>query len=115
MQKYNWQIVDRRYIEVVPNERENAWKDLLIMTLLRTPQTYRKGIRKGFLEHFDFKQPIYYDLKQKRIGALTRDVLSMLNPPSEPKFDSRLISPVYVVIGFILVLLSYLVLEGRFI
>ncbi|QOD40066.1 pif-6 [Matsumuraeses phaseoli granulovirus] len=108
LQKYNWQIVDRQYIEVIPNERENAWKDIIILILKSTPQSYRKGIRAGVLEHFDFKQPIVYDLKRKQINL---ENLSALRPPQYAAFNSKWMSPLALVTGFILVSLSYFILE----
>ncbi|ABC61227.1 unknown [Choristoneura occidentalis granulovirus] len=114
MQKYNWQIVDRQYIEVIPNERENAWKDLLILALRTTPQTFRSNLRKGLLDFFDFKQPIYYDLERRQLGISTESVINALTPPRKAMFNSKLISPLSIVTGFILVLLSYLVVEGKF-
>ncbi|ACZ63582.1 PrGVORF96 [Pieris rapae granulovirus Wuhan] len=113
MEKYNWQIVDRQFIEIMPNERERAWKDLLILAFRNTPQTFRKNVRQGLLEHFDYKQPIFYDLKRHEMGLATKSVLDALNPPNEALFDSRLISPLSIVTGFIVIVLSYLVVEGN--
>ncbi|AKS25443.1 pif-6 [Clostera anastomosis granulovirus B] len=113
MEKYNWQIVDRQYIEVVPNERRPAWNDLFIAVLRHTPQTYRKNLRKGMIEHFDYKQPIVYDMKNRTMGVATQSVLDALNTPSKPMFDSKLISPLSVLTGFIVVVLSYLAVEGN--
>ncbi|AKN80752.1 hypothetical protein [Diatraea saccharalis granulovirus] len=112
MEKYHWRIVNREYIEVDPNDRERAWKDILILALRITPQTYRSGIRRGMLEHFDFKQPIYYDIKRKELGLSTKSVLEALNPPTLPLFKSKMITPFNVVSGFILIMLSYLIMEG---
>nr|AUF82053.1 per os infectivity factor-6 [Cryptophlebia leucotreta granulovirus] len=114
MERYNWQIVSRQYIEVVPNERKNAWKDLFIMMLSKTPQAYRKNLRRANLENFDYKQPIFYDLKRKQLGLATRDILQSLDPPSDAVFDSSLISPAVVVSGFIMILLSYIIVEGMY-
>ncbi|AAK70774.1 ORF114 similar to AcMNPV ORF68 [Cydia pomonella granulovirus] len=112
MEKYNWQIVNRQYIEIVPNERESAWKNLLLLSLRSTPRAFRKNIRMATLEHFDFKQPIYYDLKRKQLGLSTMSVLEALDPPSNSVLDSSLISPSMIVSGLILIMLSYLVVEG---
>nr|UYX49732.1 pif-6 [Darna trima granulovirus] len=110
--KYNWQIVDRQLIEIVPNEREDAWKDLFILMLRNTPQTFRKNINTALLKHFDYKQPIYYNIKRQELSLATKSVLYGLNPPSKPIFASKLISPTVVVAGFILIVLSCLLIIG---
>ncbi|AEB00386.1 hypothetical protein [Clostera anachoreta granulovirus] len=112
LQKYDWQIVDNQLLEIVPHERENAWKDLLILTLSLTPRKYRKELRSGLLAHFDYKQPIFYDLDRHKLGLANESVLRALNPPSEPIFASTLIPPVRVVSSFIFIMLSLLLVEG---
>ncbi|APO13983.1 PIF-6 [Plodia interpunctella granulovirus] len=109
MQKYNWQIVDRNFIEVVPNERENAWKDLLILALRVTPLSFRKNLRAASLRHFDYRQPILYDLKNKRLGISTQSVIDALSPPSQSR---TLVRPFVVITSFIAIVISYLVVEG---
>ncbi|UYE99139.1 MAG: pif-6 [Betabaculovirus sp.] len=113
MEKYNWQIVDRQYIEIVPNERKPAWNDIFITVLRNTPQTYRKNLRKGIIEYFDYKQPIVYDMKNRTMGVATQSVLEALNPPSNPRFNAKLISPLSILTGFIVIILSYLAVEGN--
>ncbi|AIS92107.1 hypothetical protein [Erinnyis ello granulovirus] len=113
LNKYNWQIVDKQYIEVVPNERRSAWKDLFITILRHTPQTYKKNLRKGTIEHFDYKQPIVYDIKNRTMGVATQSVLEAMNPPNQPMFNSKVISPLSILTGFIVVVLSYLAVEGN--
>ncbi|AMF83856.1 pif-6 [Cnaphalocrocis medinalis granulovirus] len=107
LHKYNWQIIDGKYIEVVPNEREMAWKDLIVLVLRLTPQTYRSNLRLGTLQYFDYKQPIVYDLNRRQLGLSTNSVLNALQPPRKQLFDSSVLSPSAVVVGFILVLLTY--------
>ncbi|AAM70304.1 hypothetical protein [Phthorimaea operculella granulovirus] len=109
LKKYNWQIVDRRYIEVIASEREHAWKDLILMILRTTPKSYRKNLRSATLEHFDYKQPIMYDLKQKKLSITSQSVIDALNVPRKPM---KMITPVSIFSGFILLILSYLTVEG---
>ncbi|AGQ20358.1 hypothetical protein CaLGV100 [Clostera anastomosis granulovirus A] len=112
LQKYDWQIVDNQLLEIVPHERENAWKDLLILTLSLTPRKFRKELRSGLLAHFDYKQPIFYNLNRHELGLANDSVLRALNPPNEPIFASSLIPPVRVVSSFIFIMLSLLLVEG---
>nr|AJA91737.1 ADOR97 [Adoxophyes orana granulovirus] len=112
LQSYNWQIVDNQLIEIVPNDREDAWKDLFLLVLRNTPRSCRKYLRLGTLIHFDYKQPIYYDLKTRRLGLMTDEVLQSLNPPRPAYFNSRLIRPISIVCCFILIALSYIAAKG---
>nr|AMQ35940.1 PxGV-Morf94 protein [Plutella xylostella granulovirus]AMQ36057.1 PxGV-Torf94 protein [Plutella xylostella granulovirus]ANY57615.1 PlxyGVORF96 protein [Plutella xylostella granulovirus]QKV50019.1 ORF94 protein [Plutella xylostella granulovirus]QKV50137.1 ORF94 protein [Plutella xylostella granulovirus] len=100
-QKYNWQIVNSNMIEVVSADRKNAWKDLILYALRTTPTSFRSNLKRATLENFDFKNPIYYDLKLRKLGVTNDEILSALTPPRYNVSD-RLVSPQAVVSIFIL-------------
>ncbi|AAS82634.1 ORF104 [Agrotis segetum granulovirus] len=112
LQKYNWQIVNNNFIEVISNDREDAWKDIIILSLKTTPKNYRSNIRKGMLEHFDYKQPIYYDLKKRQLNLTNDSIIKALTPPQHTAADTGLVKPVNVVTVFILAVLSYITWKG---
>jgi hypothetical protein len=112
LQKYNWQIVDHNYIEIISAERENAWKDLIILALKSTPVSFRTNLRRGTLENFDFKQPIFYDLKRRELGVTNDSIINSLTPPQYATVDTGLIRPLNVVTVFIIIVLSYLTWRG---
>ena len=112
LQKYNWQIVDHNYIEIISGERENAWKDLIILALRSTPRSFRTNLRRANLEHLDFKQPIYYDLKRRELGVTNDSIIASLTPPQFATVDTGVIRPLNVVTVFIIIVLSYLTWKG---
>ncbi|AER41535.1 hypothetical protein [Epinotia aporema granulovirus] len=109
---YNWQIVDNNLIEIIPSERENAWKNILIEILKSTPYTFRTNLRVGTFKHFDYNQPIYYDLRKKSLGITNDMVLRALTPPTRPLFKSIMVPPMSILTVFIGVMLSYALWKG---
>ncbi|AQQ80387.1 PIF-6 [Betabaculovirus altermyunipunctae] len=120
LQKYQWRLAQddvvipthEDYIEVVPRDREQAWKDLIILALHSTPFTYRTHLRKANLEHFDYNQPIYYSLKEHKLGLVDGDLIKSFRPPVYSTIDNQLINPFAVMVVFIMLLLSCVAWEG---
>ncbi|ABY47828.1 hypothetical protein HaGV_gp137 [Helicoverpa armigera granulovirus] len=118
LQKYQWRVVEQDvlteedYIEVVPRDREQAWNDLIILALHSTPFTYRTHLRKANLEHFDYKQPIYYSLKKRQLGLVDDDLIKAFKTPLYSTINNQMINPFTVMIVFIMLLLSCIAWEG---
>ncbi|AKR17459.1 PIF-6 [Mocis latipes granulovirus] len=118
LQKYQWRIVEEDiltkedYIEVVPRDREQAWNDIIILALHSTPFTYRTHLRRSNLQYFDYKQPIYYSLKNRQLGLVDENLLRALRPPFYPTVNNQIVNPFAVMIVFIIILLSCIVWEG---
>ncbi|ABQ52047.1 hypothetical protein SlGVgp104 [Spodoptera litura granulovirus] len=112
LNKYNWQIVDHDYVEIVRNERERAWKDIIITALFNTPNTFKTHIRKATLENFDYNQPIYYNLKTKSLGLTNNEVIKALMPPMYGTINTKSLTPLTVLIVFIVAILSLTIWKG---
>ncbi|QEI03604.1 PIF-6 [Rachiplusia nu nucleopolyhedrovirus] len=78
-----WRMLNSARVEVTPEGREHAWKDLVIDTLLQSPtnSSYRTLIDKANFEHFDYKRPLIYDIKNKTVLINNEFLNKALNRP----------------------------------
>lgn len=105
-------LVDDDYIEVIPQDRAQAWNDLFILALRQTPFTYRTNLRTASLQYFDYNQPIYYSLKHHQLVLVYDELVKSLQPPIYAAINNEIINPFAVMIVFILLLLSCVAWEG---
>lgn len=102
-------------IEVSPESREHAWKDLIIDTLLDSPEdgTFRTLINKANFENFDYHRPLIYQIKDRTL-LITNDSLSKaLNRPLGTLSPLNIMS-VHVVLAFICAVLLTVVVACQF-
>ncbi len=101
-------------IEISPESREHAWKDLITDTLLDSPtdSSYRTLIDKANFEHFDYKRPLIYDIKNKTVLINNEMLNRALNRPIGSLRPLNVIS-VQVFLAFICSLLI-IVITGLF-
>lgn len=102
-------------VEVSPESREHAWKDLITDTLLASPRddSYRTLIDKANFEHFDYKRPLVYDIKN-RIVLINNEFLNIaLNRPTGSLRPLKIIST-HVLLAFISLVLLIVITDGVF-
>lgn len=112
LDKYHWQIVDAHNIEIIPSEREQAWKELIITALLNTPRSFRSNLRAGSLRHFDFNQPIYYNIKLQKLAITNDDLIRAMTPPHASYINSNLLRPMHVLMLSFVLILAFVAWEG---
>ncbi|QHB21726.1 pif-6 [Artaxa digramma nucleopolyhedrovirus] len=78
-----WRMLNSDRVEVTPNDRQEAWQNLIINILQTSPNynTYRTMVNKANLENFDFKIPIVYEVKNKTLLINNEFLNKALNRP----------------------------------
>ncbi|QEI03541.1 PIF-6 [Spodoptera cosmioides nucleopolyhedrovirus] len=78
-----WRLLNRDRVEVSPESREHAWKDLITNVLLDSPtdDTFRTMINKANLENFDYNRPLIYEVKDKTLLITNDNLNRALNRP----------------------------------
>ncbi|AKC91699.1 pif6 [Lambdina fiscellaria nucleopolyhedrovirus] len=78
-----WRILNSDRVEVSPEDREHAWKDLIIDVLKQCPRynSYRTMINKANFENFDYKQPIVYEMSNEQLLINNEFLNKTLNRP----------------------------------
>nr|QGX02357.1 pif-6 [Mamestra configurata nucleopolyhedrovirus A]WRQ96348.1 pif-6 [Mamestra configurata nucleopolyhedrovirus A]WRQ96517.1 pif-6 [Mamestra configurata nucleopolyhedrovirus A] len=110
-----WRMLNSDRIEVSPEGREHAWKDLIIDTLLDAPpdSTYRTMINKANFEHFDYHRPLIYQTKNRTL-LVTNDCLAKaLNRPVGTLSAMNIMS-IHIVFAFICAVLLTVVVAFQF-
>ncbi|UZE89757.1 PIF-6 [Parapoynx stagnalis nucleopolyhedrovirus] len=107
-----WQILDADEIEVVPEHRSLAWRELIINIANNTPlnNTFRTMFKKADFENFDYQTPIVYNIKNNSLIIYNERLRAALNRPK--RFSERTINVNFshVLLAFIcMVLLCVLV------
>ncbi|AAR28845.1 ORF81 [Leucania separata nucleopolyhedrovirus] len=105
-----WRMLNADRVEVSPESREHAWKDLLIDILKNSPasSTFRTAVTKADFEYFDYNRPIIYEMKENTLLINSEFFNVALNRPT------RLVTPmnvmsIHVLLAFICSLLLALV------
>lgn len=110
-----WRMLNTDRVEVSPESREHAWKDLIIDTLLDSPadSTYRTMINKANFENFDYKRPLIYEIKNK-VLLITNDNLNRaLNRPTGTLSALNIMS-IHVFLAFICAILLTVAVAYQF-
>ncbi|AXU41514.1 PIF-6 [Alphabaculovirus altermyunipunctae] len=87
-----WRMLNADRVEVSPESREHAWKDLLIDLLESSPtsSTYRTAVTKADFEYFDYNRPIIYEMRENTMLINSEFFNVALNRPT------RLVTPINV-------------------
>ncbi|AUV65364.1 PIF-6 [Alphabaculovirus myunipunctae] len=110
-----WRMLNTDRIEVSPESREHAWKDLIIDTLLDSPLdgAFRTMINRANYENFDYNRPLIYQIKDKTL-LITNDGLSRaMNRPHGTLAPLNIMS-IHVFLAFICTVLLTVVVACRF-
>jgi hypothetical protein len=108
-----WQILNANQIEVSPDQRSLAWKELIANVANNAPleHTFRTMLKRVDLENFDYNTPIVYDLKYKNLLIFNERLKGALNRPVQ--FDASIINVrilhallVFICVTFLCVILS---------
>ncbi|AAZ67428.1 orf57 [Trichoplusia ni single nucleopolyhedrovirus] len=101
-----WRMLNSARVEVSPESREHAWKDLVIDTLLASPKddSYRTMINKANFENFDYNRPLIYDIKTNTVLINSEFLNRALNRPSG-SLDPLNVMSAHVFLAFICSLL----------
>lgn len=102
-----WQILNADEIEVSPEHRSLAWRELIINVANNTPldNTFRTMFQKADFENFDYNTPIVYNVKTKTLIMYNERIRAALNRPT--RFNDRTINvnTSHILLVFICVLL----------
>ncbi|BAC67306.1 hypothetical protein AhnVgp055 [Adoxophyes honmai nucleopolyhedrovirus] len=81
-----WRILNTDKIEVVPDDLDTAWKNIIFKVIKDSPTyaSYRTHINKANFENFDYKSPIIYELKTKQLLVTNEPLKKALSfkPPT---------------------------------
>ncbi|AXS67721.1 pif6 [Cryptophlebia peltastica nucleopolyhedrovirus] len=104
-----WRVLNADRIEVSPEFRERAYKNLMIDLLLASPKysAFRTGINKANFENFDYKRPLIYEIKNKQLLVTNEPLRRALDRPMFTAVPSgiTLIQIVYAFICSIIIIL----------
>lgn len=94
-------------VEVSPESREHAWKDLLIDLLESSPgyEAYRTAVTRADFEYFDFNRPIIYEIKNRTMLINSEFFNIALNRPSRAVAPINIMS-LHVFLAFICSLIA---------
>jgi hypothetical protein len=107
-----WQLLGSDEIEVAPEHRALAWRELIANVANGTPLdfTFRTMFQKADFENFDYNTPIVYDVKNKTLIVLNERLKAALNRPVRRSDRTINVNTAHVFLLFILaVLLTVLV------
>nr|WRK23728.1 odv-nc42 [Bombyx mori nucleopolyhedrovirus] len=107
-----WQILNGDEIEVSPEHRSLAWRELIVNVANNTPldNTFRTMFQKADFENFDYNTPIVYNLKTKTLTMYNERIRAALNRPARFNDQTINVNIAYVFLLFIcIVLLNVLV------
>ncbi|UJZ89031.1 pif-6 [Erannis ankeraria nucleopolyhedrovirus] len=78
-----WRLLNADRVEVTPQDREKAWKELVVDLLLKSPRysSYRTLINKANFKNFDYKRPLIYEMRDKTILVNSEFLKDSLNRP----------------------------------
>ncbi|QAT90372.1 PIF-6 [Spodoptera exempta nucleopolyhedrovirus] len=110
-----WRLLNRDRIEVSPESREHAWKDLTIDVLLDSPMdsTFRTMIDKANFENFDYSRPLIYEVKDRVMLITNENLNKALNRPVGTLSALNIIS-VHVFLAFICAILLTVAVAYQF-
>ncbi|AAL01748.1 unknown [Spodoptera litura nucleopolyhedrovirus] len=110
MSKIRWRILNSDRVEVSPESREHAWKDLMIDLLQTSPNyvSYRTAINRADFENFDYNRPIVYEINERNLLINSEFFNVALNRPSCVVAPLN-ITPLCIFLAFICSLLIALI------
>ncbi|AGA16219.1 hypothetical protein [Thysanoplusia orichalcea nucleopolyhedrovirus] len=102
-----WQILNGDEIEVSPEHRSLAWRELIINVANNTPldNTFRTMFQKADFKNFDYNTPIVYNLKTKTLTMYNERIRAALNRPVRANDQTINVNIVHVVLLFICIIL----------
>ncbi|AXU41689.1 PIF-6 [Spodoptera eridania nucleopolyhedrovirus] len=110
-----WRLLNRDRVEVSPESREHAWKDLVIDVLLNSPTdtTFRTMIDKANFENFDYNRPLIYQIKDKTLLITNDNLNRALNRPTGTLSALNIMS-IHVFFAFICAILLTVAVAHQF-
>ncbi|AKN81049.1 Per os infectivity factor 6 [Lonomia obliqua multiple nucleopolyhedrovirus] len=102
-----WQILNAKEIEVCPEHRSLAWKELIINLANSTPlsYTFRTMFGKADFENFDYNTPIVYNVETKTLIIYNERLKAVLNRPFQSNDRTININIAQVLLVFICIAL----------
>jgi Per os infectivity factor 6 len=110
-----WRMLNSDRIEVSPESREHAWKDLVIDTLLDSPLdgAVRTMIDKANFIYFDYNRPLIYQIQDKTLLVTNENLTRALNRPRGTLSPMNIMS-IQVLLAFICAVLLTVVVACQF-
>jgi hypothetical protein len=110
-----WRMLNSDRIEVSPESREHAWKDLVIDTLLESPLdgSFRTLIDSANFKYFDYARPLIYQIQDKTLLVTNDNLTKALNRPRGTLSPMNIIS-LHVFLAFICAVLLTVVVACMF-
>ena len=102
-----WQILNANEIEVSPDHRSLAWRELILNVANNTPldHTFRTMLKRVDLENFDYNTPIVYNLKDKTLKVYNERLRVALNRPVSFNNQTINVKIAHILLVFICVVL----------
>ncbi|BAE72371.1 ORF82 peptide [Hyphantria cunea nucleopolyhedrovirus] len=102
-----WQILSSDEVEVAPEHRALAWRELIANVAYATPlnYTFRTMFQRADFENFDYNTPIVYNVKNKELIVLNERIRAALNRPVHYNDRTINVNTAHVLLLFILVVL----------
>ncbi|QBC76064.1 pif6 [Neophasia sp. alphabaculovirus] len=102
-----WQVLSSNEVEVAPEHRALAWRELIANVADGTPldYTFRTMFQRADFENFDYNTPIVYNVKNKELIVLNERIRAALNRPVRRSDRTINVNTVHVFLLFILVVL----------
>nr|ANS70966.1 per os infectivity factor 6 [Lymantria dispar multiple nucleopolyhedrovirus] len=110
MTKIKWRFLNADRVEVTPEYREHAWKDLIVDEMQKMPKydAFRTCVNRADFENFDYKTPIVYEINNKTVLINNEFFNKLLNRP-RLYASASVVRPIQIFFAFICcVLLSIL-------
>ncbi len=110
-----WRLLNRDRVEVSPESREHAWKDLIINIILASPTdtTFRTMINKANFENFDYNRPLIYEVKDKTLLITNDNLNKAMNRPTGTLSALNIMS-IHVFFAFICAILLTVAVAQQF-
>jgi Per os infectivity factor 6 len=102
-----WQILNSDEIEVAPEYRSLAWRELIINIANNTPSnnTFRTMFKKADFENFDYHTPIVYNIKNNSLQIYNERLRAALNRPKRFNEQTINVNFSHVLLAFICIVL----------
>ncbi|ADB84403.1 hypothetical protein [Apocheima cinerarium nucleopolyhedrovirus] len=110
-----WRLLNADRVEVTPQDREKAWKELVVDLLSESPRysSYRTLITKANFENFDYKRPLIYEIRNKTILVNSEFLKNSLNRP-RTLVEPMNVKSYQIVLAFICSLLIVIIIALTF-
>ncbi|ABF50320.1 unknown [Antheraea pernyi nucleopolyhedrovirus] len=102
-----WQLLSADEVEVAPEYRALAWRELIANVANGTPLdfTFRTMFQRADFENFDYNTPIVYNVKNKELIVLNERLKAALNRPVRRSDRTINVTTAHPFLLFILVVL----------